>query len=231
MGPALSCPGLAAVDSGDPKRCGRSEGLETWADDGHLHPKIRTAASLTGLTEPAVRDTARTAPVGIRGRHYAVGSWADREPDWKRRVVGELMPVGSGPTGRLDVVIPEVWVPFYDETHIPAAVWIGDMLRLTGHTGEDADGHYPDGAEEQARGTFRNIAITLAEAGADWSDVVEINSYRVDLRSQDDVLLIVASEFLEAPYPVWTDVGVTELFPPGALVEISCVAVVASRHR
>jgi len=139
------------------------------------------------------------------------------------------MTTGSGPTGRRDVVIPEVWAPFYDETHIPAAVWIGDTLRLTGHTGEVADGHFPDSAEEQTRGTFRNIATTLAEAGADWSDVVEIKSYRVDLRSQDDVLLAVASEFLEAPYPVWTDVGVTALFPPDALVEISCVAVVASR--
>jgi enamine deaminase RidA (YjgF/YER057c/UK114 family) len=141
------------------------------------------------------------------------------------------MTSGPGPRERPNVVIPEVWLPFYDETHIPAAVWIGDMLRLTGHTGEDADGRYPNNAEEQARGTFRNIAVTLAEAGADWSDVVEINSYRVDLRSQDDVLLAVASEFLEAPYPVWTDVGVTELFPPDALVEISCVAVVATRHR
>lgn len=33
LGPALSCPGLAAFDSGDPKRCRRSEGLETRADD------------------------------------------------------------------------------------------------------------------------------------------------------------------------------------------------------
>jgi len=47
------------------------------------------------------------------------------------------------------------------------------------------------------RGTFRNIASTLAEAGAQSSDVVEINSYRVDL--QQNVLLAVAAEFLEGP--------------------------------
>ena len=40
LGPALSCPGLAAFDSGDPKRCGRYEELETRADHiGHLHPR------------------------------------------------------------------------------------------------------------------------------------------------------------------------------------------------
>jgi hypothetical protein len=60
----------------------------------------------------------------------------------------------------------------------------------------------------------RNIAIRLAD--------VEINSYRVDLRSQRDVL-VVASEFLEVPYQAWTDVGVTELFPAEALVEIRCM--------
>jgi len=42
-------------------------------------------------------------------------------------------------------------------------------------------------------------------------------------------LLSVAAEFLKAPYPAWTPVGVTELWPPEAVVEIRCVAVVANR--
>jgi enamine deaminase RidA (YjgF/YER057c/UK114 family) len=36
----------------------------------------------------------------------------------------------------------------------------------------------------QIRQTFRNVALTLREANATWSDVVEINSYRVALQSQ-----------------------------------------------
>ncbi len=125
-----------------------------------------------------------------------------------------------------DVIIPPLWQPFYEETHIPAALHGGDTLRLTGHTGEDAEGNYPKDPEEQARNTFRNIALTLAEAGTDWDDVVEINSYRVGLRSQAHVVLEVAQEFLQDPYPMWTDVGVTELFPPEAIIEISCVAII-----
>lgn len=46
-----------------------------------------------------------------------------------------------------------------------------------------------------------------------WSDVVEINSYHVGLRSQADFMLSVAAEFLEPPYLAWTPVGVTELWP------------------
>ncbi len=125
---------------------------------------------------------------------------------------------------RRRIVVPEVWREFYETTHIPAAVLNGTTLRVTGHTGEDEVGTYPAGAEAQARGTFRNLAITLAEVGADWSHVVELTSHRVDLRAQELVILEVAAEFLTDPYPAWTDVGVTELFPPEAVVEISCVA-------
>ena len=78
----------------------------------------------------------------------------------------------------------------------------------------------------QTRQTFLNISQTLAQAGASWSDVVEITSYRVGLRAQSEVLLKVAPEFLDKPYPAWTDVGITELFEPDAVVEISCVAII-----
>ncbi len=125
---------------------------------------------------------------------------------------------------RFDIVVPAEWADFYQETRIPAAVRIGDTLRLTGHTGETADGVFSADPEVQIRQTFRNIALTLAEAGATWSDVVEINSYRVGL--QAELLLEIAAEFLGDPHPAWTDVGVTELFLPEALVEIRCIAVV-----
>ncbi len=125
-------------------------------------------------------------------------------------------------------IVPAVWTDFYEETHIPAALQVGDTLRVTGHTGETADGVFSDDAEDQIRQVFRNIAFTLAEAGASWSDVVEINSYHVGLVSQAEAVFKVAAEFLVDPYPAWTAVGVTELILPEALVEISCVAVVGT---
>ena len=123
-------------------------------------------------------------------------------------------------------IVPAVWADFYAETHIPAAVRAGDTLRVTGHTGETVDGVFSGDIEEQIRQTFRNIAFTLAETGASWSDVVEINSYHVGLLNQAESVLKVAAEFLEDPYPAWTAVGVTELILPEAVVEISCVAIV-----
>jgi enamine deaminase RidA (YjgF/YER057c/UK114 family) len=119
-----------------------------------------------------------------------------------------------------------VWSAFYEETSIPAAVFGGGTWRLTGHAGETADGIFSTDAESQIRQVFHNIGLTLAEAGVQWSDVVEINSFHVGLAMQAEALLRVAAQFLDDPYPAWTAVGVTELIIPEALVEISCVAVV-----
>jgi enamine deaminase RidA (YjgF/YER057c/UK114 family) len=124
-------------------------------------------------------------------------------------------------------IVPLVWADFYQETGIPAAVAARGGLHVTGHTGTLEDGSLPDDAESQIRQTFRNLAITLAEAGASWADVVQVNSYHVGLQAQGDILLRVAAEFLAEPYPAWTAVGITELFEQGALVEISCIALTA----
>jgi enamine deaminase RidA (YjgF/YER057c/UK114 family) len=122
--------------------------------------------------------------------------------------------------------VPAVWAAFYAETSIPAAVRSGETLRLTGHTGETADGVFSADPETQIRQVFCNIEFTLAEAGVHWTNVVEINSYHVGLAKQAETLLRVAAQFLKDPYPAWTAVGVTELIIPEALVEISCVVVV-----
>jgi enamine deaminase RidA (YjgF/YER057c/UK114 family) len=149
---------------------------------------------------------------------------------WSDNVERQVeMAAGGNGAIRRDVLVPAEWADFYEETRIPAAVRVGDTLRLTGHTGETDDGLFSTEPDGQIRQTFRNIAVTLAEGGATWFDVVELTSYHVGLRGQSDALLEVAAEFLEDPYPAWTAVGVTELFPPDAVVEISCIAVLPAK--
>jgi enamine deaminase RidA (YjgF/YER057c/UK114 family) len=127
------------------------------------------------------------------------------------------------------VIVSPTWQPFFDETEIPAAVRIGDQLHVSGHTGEDPDGRFPAQIEAQVRGTFRNLAETLAGVGASWADVIAMTSYHVGVRGQEGIVLRVAAEFLEPPFPAWTAVGVTELWPPEAVIEISCIAVLDAR--
>ena len=137
-------------------------------------------------------------------------------------------PGGSERSGARGISVPAGWREFFEATRIPAAVETGGLVHVTGHTGEARDGTFPGDVEAQLRNTFRNIALTLAEAGLGWPDVVELTSYHVGLRNQTAALLTVAAEFLQEPYPAWTAVGVSELFDPEAVVEISCVAVAAS---
>ena len=132
--------------------------------------------------------------------------------------------IGDAPRRR-EGIVPSVWAAFYTETHIPAAVRVGDTLHVTGHTGESAEGVFPSDPEAQVRGTFANIALTLAKAGSGWSDVVALTTYHIGLRGQTALVLKVAGDFLDEPYPAWTAVGVTELWPPEAVIEMSCVAV------
>ena len=132
-------------------------------------------------------------------------------------------------SGKRVTIVSPTWEPFYEETQIPAAVRAGDQLHVSGHTGEDRDGRFPAQVEDQIRGTFRNLSETLTAAGAGWPQVVSLTSYHIGLRGQADTLLRIAGEFLDAPLPAWTAVGVTELWPPEALLEISCVAMVGAR--
>jgi enamine deaminase RidA (YjgF/YER057c/UK114 family) len=87
------------------------------------------------------------------------------------------------------VIVSPTWKPFYDETAIPAAVRTGDQLHVSGHTGEDKDGRFPSEVEAQVRGAFRNLAETLAAAGAGWPDVVSLTSFHVPLRGQESTVL------------------------------------------
>jgi enamine deaminase RidA (YjgF/YER057c/UK114 family) len=126
-----------------------------------------------------------------------------------------------------NAILTADWAAFYEATNVPAAVKVGDILHVTGHTGETADDEYPQDPEAQIRQTFANIAATLAEAGATWSDVVSVTTYHVGLSSQAAILLKVAAEFLRAPFPAWTAVGVTELWSPEAIFELSCMVVLS----
>jgi enamine deaminase RidA (YjgF/YER057c/UK114 family) len=133
---------------------------------------------------------------------------------------------GSGSSTR-EMIVPREWAAFYEVSGVPAAVRVGNTVRLSGHTGENSDAEFPPDPQDQMRGTFQNIALTLAEAGCGWKDVVELTSYHVGLRAHfPEIAFEVASEFLEKPYPAWTAVGVTELYDLEALVEISCIAII-----
>jgi enamine deaminase RidA (YjgF/YER057c/UK114 family) len=72
--------------------------------------------------------------------------------------------------------------------------------------------------------SLRALALTLAAAGLDFTDVIEMTTYHVHLQQHWMTFVKVKDEFVHEPYPAWTAVGVTELARPGALIEIKVTA-------
>src|ERR1700739_1389301 len=106
------------------------------------------------------------------------------------------------------------------------AVRVGDQILISGIVGVDAKGRLPPDFRSQAENVFTTLEAILNEAGATLDDVASLNSYHVgDIHSQLRELGDLKAPRIQAPSPSWTGGGVTQLGVPGALLELSAVAV------
>src|SRR5712671_3281249 len=106
------------------------------------------------------------------------------------------------------------------------AVRIAGQILISGIVGTDAQGLLPPDFRSQAENVFTTLETILNEAGATLDDVASLNTYHVgDLGSQLRELMEIKATWIRPPYPIWTGVGVTQIGVPGALLELSAVAV------
>lgn len=84
--------------------------------------------------------------------------------------------------------------------------------------------------EAQLRGAYQSLSKQLADAGADVTDVVKLNTYIVDYEPAHlDVFRRVRDEFFaEQNRPASTLIGVAALALPKYRVEIEATAIVAA---
>jgi enamine deaminase RidA (YjgF/YER057c/UK114 family) len=86
--------------------------------------------------------------------------------------------------------------------------------------------------EVQTRNVFQNITTVLEEAGADWTNVVKLNTYYVFDGERDELteywerMTRVRMEFLPDPGPAATAVRVAGLIYPDLLIEAEVIAIV-----
>lgn len=100
------------------------------------------------------------------------------------------------------------------------AVRVGDLVFLSGVVSIAAD---PD---TQFRQVFARIGQILEQSGSGLEHVVDITTYHVDMHAHIDAFVEAKNEAL-TNLPTWTAVGVTELYSPGALIEVKVIAAVA----
>ncbi len=112
----------------------------------------------------------------------------------------------------------------YDNFHFAAAARSSDLLICSGQLGVGPDGRAIADPAAQFAAAFEGVRAVLAEAGLDFSDVLEITTFHVGLTQHLGAFMRVKDSVLPAPYPAWTAIGITELAFPGCLVEIRATA-------
>ena len=116
--------------------------------------------------------------------------------------------------------------PCGQKSRYSPAVRIGDQIIISGIVGADAEGRLPPDFRSQAENIFTTLEAILNEAGATLDDVASLNSYHVgDIHTQLREFVDIKATRIRPSHPTWTGVGVTQLGVPGALLEISAVAV------
>ena len=114
-------------------------------------------------------------------------------------------------------------------THVVTARG-GKLVYVAGQVALDEKGELVGRGDlkAQAQRVFENLRIALHAAGADFEDVVKLNTYVVNYRpAMIDTLRSVRGSFMgEVAVPASTLVGVQALAREGLLIEIEAVAVV-----
>lgn len=118
----------------------------------------------------------------------------------------------------IDVIVPESARKTYENWHFAPAVRHGDLIFVSGVVGQG------DTPEEEFRNAWTSLGETLSEAGVGYEDIIDTTIYMVDLQKNTPAMAKAKDEFIKAPYPASTWIGITELVIPGARAEIKVIA-------
>jgi enamine deaminase RidA (YjgF/YER057c/UK114 family) len=119
---------------------------------------------------------------------------------------------------------PAAFTHFVEDWHFSPVLDTGEFVFLSGVTGARPDLTVAADAETQIRDAFEFLKDHLRVANLTFDDVVEMTTYHVDLRGHLAIFMKVKDEYVGAPYPAWTAIGVAQLITEGTIVEIRLIA-------
>ncbi len=114
----------------------------------------------------------------------------------------------------------------YQPTSYAHAIRAGNTLYVAGQVSKDDNGELvaPDDVNAQARQVYTNLGVVLKAAGADWSNVVKITTYLVDLADAETVAAVRLEHF-GSHRPPHTGIVVAGLGGPQVRLEVEVIAV------
>lgn len=125
-----------------------------------------------------------------------------------------------------DPVVPEDLDILRAQRGYSPGVRAGNLLFVSGMLGRRADLSIVEEPEAQLVRMFDNMALVLAEAGCDWTCVVEMTAFLTGLQRDYALFMQVRDRYIREPYPAMTMIGAAELAQPGLICELKAVAVV-----
>jgi enamine deaminase RidA (YjgF/YER057c/UK114 family) len=121
---------------------------------------------------------------------------------------------------------PPTIAPPRGYTHVVETTGPGRTIYVAGQLGLDPGGTMAEGFRAQTTQAFENVKAALAAVGADWSHVVKITSYFVDMGDLPAYFEVRNTFVNTASPPASTAVQISQLARPGALFEVEAIAVV-----
>jgi 2-iminobutanoate/2-iminopropanoate deaminase len=140
---------------------------------------------------------------------------------------------------KVDGTRQRIMPPGHWDWHMPTPFsqgWrVGNLVFVGGQLSADENGEVVGRGdiEVQTRNVFDNVTRVLHEAGANWEDVVKLNTYYCCNDTGDAVrefwekMTSVRLEYLPNPGPCGTAVRVEGLMYDGFLIEVEAIAVIS----
>ena len=110
---------------------------------------------------------------------------------------------------------------FPEQVGYSDAVIHGDTIWMSGVIAVPQPGD--EGMKPAFDRVFKQLSRTLERVGATWDDVLEIQTFHTDMQAQIFEFADVKNEYIKAPFPAWTAIGVNALYEPEALVEVKLI--------
>jgi len=124
-----------------------------------------------------------------------------------------------------EVILPDEFKAAYENWKFAPAIRAGGMVYVSGVLGFDANATIPADVTEEIEQAFANAQIVLAAAGLDFSDIVEMTTFHIDLATHLPAFAAVKDTYFPKPYPSWTAIGISALALPGARLEMRIIAL------
>ena len=113
-------------------------------------------------------------------------------------------------------------------SHVVEAVGPGRIVYIAGQLGLKPDGTIAGDFRAQVTQAFENLKTALTSVGATFNEVVKLNNYLVDIKTNLPIYREVRDKYVNtsAP-PASTTVGIAALARPDALFEAEAVVLLA----